>query len=81
MAYSRNGLQLVAGRGSSTGAALWTYRSADTVAAVKGAAYISDGGDVGLKVGDLIIISDDTTPASGTAVVDAVAAGGAAELT
>ena len=66
---------------TASGPAVWAYRSADTVTVVKGVGYISNGDDLGMKVGDIVLIADTTTPASGTAVVDSVAAGGAAELT
>jgi len=57
------------------------YVSTDALAVVIGAAYISNGDDLGMKVGDVVIVSDLTTPLGSLAVVDAVAAGGAAELT
>lgn len=62
-------------------ASLWMYVSADDKATVIGAGYFTDGDDLGFKVGDVVIIADTGTPLSSTAIVDAVAAGGAAELT
>ena len=69
------------GTGTSKGTAIWAYQSADAVATVKGAAYISNGDALGMKVGDIILISDTATPLASIGIVDAVAAGAAAELT
>ena len=66
--------------GSSTGG-VWLYTSADAKATVIGAGYITNGDALGMKVGDVVIIADTGTPLSSTAIVDAVASGGAAELT
>ena len=40
------------------------------------AGYISNAVDLGLKVGDLVLISDTTTPLASLAIVSAVAASG-----
>jgi len=40
--------------------ALWSYRSsADNVATMIGAGYISDGKDRGIKINDTVIVIDD----------------------
>jgi len=81
MAYDTANPPVAVAQAVGSGPTIWAYKSADTVTTVKGAGYISNGDDLGMKVGDIVLIADTTTPASGTAVVDSVAAGGAAELT
>lgn len=82
MAYSTaNPPRLISQSVGTNGGALWIYVSADAAATVLGAGYITDGDALGMKVNDSIIIIDSTTPLSTLAMVDAVAAGGAAELT
>lgn len=41
-----------------TGASIWTYKSADAIATVDGAGYFTNGGDLGMKVGDVVFIVD-----------------------
>lgn len=82
MAYSTlNPPRIIATSVGSSDGALWMYVSADVLATVIGAGYITNGDDLGMKVGDVVLVSDTTTPLGSIAVVDAVAAGGAAELT
>ena len=82
MAYATtNPPRLIAQSVGTNGGALWMYVSADAAATVKGSAYISNGADLGMQVNDVVIIADSATPLSSTGIVDAVAAGGAAELT
>jgi len=40
--------------------ALWTYSSTDASATVDGSGYITNGGNLGMKVGDLVIVNDTT---------------------
>lgn len=42
------------------GQAMWRYTSTDATATVDGSGYITNGGDLGMKVGDTVIV-DDTT--------------------
>lgn len=81
MAYSTSNPPRLISEGIGDGNALWLYVSADAVATVKGAAYISNGDALGMKVGDVILVSDTNTPLASIGIVDAVASGGAAELT
>ncbi len=81
MAYSTSNPPQVVAQGVGDGVTVWAYKSGDSITTVKGAGYISNGDDLGMKEGDLVLIADTATPASGTAIVDSVAAGGAAELT
>jgi hypothetical protein len=82
MAYSTaNPPRVIADSVGASNGALWMYVSTDALAVVIGAGYITNGDDLGMKVGDVVVVSDLTTPLGSLAVVDAVAAGGAAELT
>ncbi|NSY17261.1 hypothetical protein [Neorhizobium sp. AL 9.2.2] len=80
MAYSTTlpPQKLAAGTGASM--QLWGYTSADTLATVVGAAYISNGSQLGMRVGDAVLVRDTTTPASGIRFVSAVVKDGAATL-
>lgn len=41
---------------------IWRYSSADPTATVDGSGYITNGGNLGMKVGDLVIVNDTATP-------------------
>lgn len=41
----------------------WHYTSADATATVDASGYITNGGDLGMKVGDLVKVFDTATPA------------------
>lgn len=62
------------------GPAIWTYYSADTRATVNGADYFTNGDDLGMKVGDLVVVADTTTPLTSLHFVATVTAGGAADV-
>ena len=59
-----------------SGLTVWVYKSTDAKATVIAAGYISNAVDLGLKVGDLVLISDTATPLASLAIVSAVAASG-----
>jgi len=84
MAYSTsNPPQLVSqGIGNQT-LAIWHYNSADPTADVDGAGYITNGGDLGLKVGDLVFHRETDTDLVYSHVVKTVSstAPGAVDLT
>ena len=61
--------------------ALWMYISADANATIVVDTYVSNAVALGMKVGDVVIISDTTTPLSTTAVVETLNADGSADLT
>lgn len=44
------------------GANIWSYSSADTTTTIDNSGYITDGGHLGMKVGDTVIADDTTTP-------------------
>lgn len=41
---------------------IWGYKSADAAATVAGAGYFTNGGQLGMKVGDLVVVFDTATP-------------------
>lgn len=48
---------------TESGASLWTYASTDAATAVDAAGYITNGQDLGMKVGDLVYVTDtDASP-------------------
>lgn len=62
--------------GASNGAGQrWFYRSADAIATVAGAAYFSNGIQLGMQVGDVVEVFDTTTPKLSIAFVISTAAG------
>ena len=80
MAYSTaNPPQKVSG-GIGSGVAVWAYADEDVVATVRGADYFSNGEDLGMKVGDLVLHADTTTPLPTLLQVSAISAGGAATV-
>ena len=40
------------------GASLWLYKSADAIATVDGADYITNAGDLGMQTGDPVFVVD-----------------------
>jgi len=41
---------------------IWYYSSADAAATVDTSGYITNGGNLGMKVGDVVIVNDTATP-------------------
>ena len=64
MAYdTANPPRLFASCIGGTGVQLWTYRSTDAAATVDAANYFTNGGSLGLRVGDLMFVTDtDASP-------------------
>jgi hypothetical protein len=56
---------------------LWLYRSADPIATVNTAGYISDATARGMKVRDLVWVSDTNVPSFNQCLVIAITAGAA----
>jgi hypothetical protein len=55
--------KLLAGSMASTGPSLWTYESTDAAATVDAANYFTNAAQLGMKVGDLILVTDtDASP-------------------
>lgn len=82
MAYVTADLNLAISLPGGAGGQIWHYQNTadDTLAAQRGADFIADGYDKGLKVGDKVI-SDDENGVGVVLVVDAVVADLAATLT
>jgi hypothetical protein len=64
MAYSTsNPPRLLLQSLNGTGTSLWSYSSTDAAATVDAANYITNGGSLGLKVGDVVYVTDtDASP-------------------
>lgn len=64
MAYSTsNPPRLLVSSLTGTGPNIWAYSSTDGAATVDAANYITNGGSLGLKVGDLVYVTDtDASP-------------------
>ena len=81
MAYSTATVSLATQPiGYQLGGATWKMTNTDTVATVQVDGYISNASDLGMRVGDLVEYYDSTLKITSTLVVDAVTAGGAADL-
>lgn len=59
---------------------VWVYKSADDDGTVNGANYISNASDLGMKVNDIVLVIDTTTPKVSLHSVSAISAAGAATL-
>lgn len=79
MAYSANGLHLIASAGDAP--SLWYYESADVVGDVDATDYFAAGADNGMKLGDTVRVYDTTTPLVTTCWVSAVDSDGNATVT
>lgn len=75
MAYSSTGLQPIGGQGKAgTAPQMWSYTSADAIAAVNTSGYFNAAADL-LKVGDLMYIRDSATPTASLVIVLSNASG------
>jgi hypothetical protein len=76
MAYSANGLMLVAGSKAGNAPQMWTYQSADAIGDIDGAGYFNNASSI-LKVGDLIYVYSSVggSVAFGFVVVNSNSAG------
>lgn len=63
--------------GVGGGPALWVYTSADARTTVEGAGYFTNATDLGLKLGDIVIVVYTTGYATTIHAVSAVSAGAA----
>jgi hypothetical protein len=58
----------------------WTYSSTDPIATVNTSGYFTNGDALGMKVGDVVVVTDTATPTTSLAVVADVTAGGQADI-
>lgn len=63
--------QMVGGAG-----AVWLYKSADDDATVNGTDYFTNGQDLGMQVGDIVLVIDTATPKGSFHFVSAIDADG-----
>jgi hypothetical protein len=79
MAYATTNppVRVTAGALDGNAPAVWVYKSADAVATVKGSNYFSNGLNLGMIVGDFVLVSDTATPLGTLTVVSAVTSSGA----
>jgi hypothetical protein len=73
MAYDPTKLRMIAAPGIDAGAT-WIYGPGDAHATVEGAGYFSNGGTVGMKVGDLVFVIEAAAGGTTAHSVTAVAA-------
>ena len=59
---------------------IWTYESTDAAAVADTDGYITNADDLGMKVGDMVLVTDTDTRLTTMHVVLSVTAGGAADL-
>jgi hypothetical protein len=64
MSYSQNNLRLQSDAPLTGGAQTWVYVSTDTLATVCGASYISNAVDMGMKLGDVVEVHDNSVAAT-----------------
>lgn len=74
MAYSTSTPPMLVSGFNGEGPKLWMYKSADATATVNTAGYITNGGDLGMKVGDVVIAHDTATPTVTILAVQSVSA-------
>lgn len=81
MAYSTSTAPgLIAQKNGSNGARIWVYKSTDSLATVAASGYFTNGDDLGMVVGDLVLVVNTTTGAAEVVPVTVVTAGGAASV-
>ena len=63
MSYSNAGLKLIVS-GTSGGPGIWSYSSTDAHGDVDAASFLSDAVTFGMKVGDIVFVTDTDTYAT-----------------
>lgn len=79
MAYAATNPPVNVTSGLASGAAIWTYSSADVDSDVDATGYFTNGDALGLDVGDIMFVHD-TAGVMTVMFVTAVTAGGAATV-
>ena len=77
MAYATANLSLMLEGIGGTTPQLWFYSSADAIATVRAANYISDAQARGMKARDIVIVFDTNTPTTSLCTALTVASTGA----
>lgn len=81
MAYSTTNPPSLVTQRVANGPAIWIYKSADVVGDVDATDYFTNGAELGMKVGDAVLVVDTTTPLVTWCWVSAVDADGNATVT
>jgi hypothetical protein len=81
MAYAATNPPVLIAPRIGSGLALWLYSHTDVHTDVDAADYFTNGDDLGMKVGDFVLVGKTTATVGATLhVVSAVTAGGAATV-
>lgn len=56
---------------------VWLYKSVDADGTVNGAGYFTNAGDLGMQVGDIVLVIDTTTPMASFCFVASISSGAA----
>jgi len=80
MAYSTSNPPACVINGGTQSMSIWTYTDDDPLTDVDGDGYFTNGDDLGMKVGDKVIHEDLSAGTTTEYRVEAVTAGGAANL-
>lgn len=76
MAYNKENLSLMFALPDGS-FKYWLYKSADAIATVNTAGYISNATAMGMEVRDLVLVSDTNVPTMNHCIVIAITAGAA----
>lgn len=77
MAYATSNPPVKVSAGTGLSPQVWIYSAgADAVATVRGAGYITNAKDLGMRVGDVVISIDTTTPLVSLSRVSVVSTSG-----
>lgn len=78
MSYATsNPPKLLVPRVGGEGPAIWVYYDGDDDATVNGAGYFTNAGDLGMKVGDFVLVFDSATPKGSVHYVASISSGAA----
>lgn len=81
MAYETSNPPFLIAQGiGGAGPKLWIYNDDDAITTVDGNGYITNASDLGMAVGDAVVHEDLSAETTNQYRVDAVTAGGAADL-
>ncbi|HEV2898848.1 MAG TPA: hypothetical protein VGX71_13630 [Pseudaminobacter sp.] len=80
MAYETSNPPKCVLSGFGGSASLYVYTDGDAHGTVSGAAYFANGKDLGMKIGDVVIVQNTTGYTTTTHSVSAVSAAGAATV-
>lgn len=76
MAYATTNPPVLISTGTGLSPQMWLYTTADAVATVRAANYVTNAKDLGMRVGDVFVNIDTATPLVSLSRVSAVATTG-----